>query len=218
MSWTNFFDKIYVINLAKRTDRMQQAIEQLTKYNIPFERWEAIENKDGAEGLRLTMIELFTHCIENNYQNCLIFEDDVDFLEPDMNNIMEDAIEQLPPDYHILYLGAQLCKMPVFYWRNLLIVQDAYATHAAAYSNAAMKEILNSEFKSPIDNFFVKTIQKKGKCFCVYPLIASQIPSHSDIYTATPIMDWRKYIQGKYEFQMQRMKDMGKFIREPKNN
>lgn len=32
MSWVKFFDKIYVLNLAKRSDRMAQAKEQLDRY------------------------------------------------------------------------------------------------------------------------------------------------------------------------------------------
>lgn len=217
--WTDYFDKIYVINLAKRTDRMQQAKEQLDKYSIPFERWEAIENLDGAEGLRLTMIELFTYAINSGYQNVLVFEDDVDFLESDMNNLMEEIVQQIPYyEYDIVYLGCQLCKMPEFYWRNLLRIKDAYATHAAIYSGRVMKEIIGKQMKAPIDNWLVSEIQKNGRCFATYPLLASQIVSKSDIYSDAEFIDWKPHLEIKYNRQIEKMKEMGKFIREPKNN
>lgn len=217
--WTNYFDKIYVVNLAKRTDRMEQAKAQLDKYNIPFERWEAIENLDGAEGLRLTMIELFTHCVENNYQHCLIFEDDVDIIDATINEVMEEVIQQIPYDYDIIYLGCQLSTMPTgFYWTHLLKSRNMQSTHAAFYSLKCMKQILSSDFFAPIDNCLIKLIQSKDTCYAVYPILCSQIVSKSDIYTSEPVMDWKKFIEVKYYNQIERMKQAGKFIRKPLNN
>lgn len=215
--WTDFFDKIYVVNLAKRTDRMKQAKEQLDKYNIPFERWEAIENLDGAEGLRLTMIELFTHAINSNYLNVLVFEDDVDVIDESINEVMENVVHQIPYDYDIIYLGCQLSTVPTgFYWTHLMKCKQMQSTHAAFYSLKVMKEILASDFFAPIDNCFIKIIQPKGNCYAVYPILCSQIVSKSDIYTSEPEMNWKKFIEVKYYNQIERMKTMGRFIREPK--
>lgn len=217
--WINFFDKIYVINLDKREDRMRSATEQLHKYLIPFERWPAIEELDGAEGLRLTMIELFTHCIENNYQNVLVFEDDLHIIEPTINEVMEEVVNQIPHDYQIIYMGCQLCAMPSgFYWTHLLKAKQMQSTHAAFYSLKGMKNIMEKNMYAPIDNFFVKEIQPAGNCYATYPFLISQIISKSDIYTAEDFQNWKPHLEEKYNRQIERMKQAGKFIREPKNN
>lgn len=201
--WTKSLSKIYVINLAKRKDRMLNAVNQLNKYSIPFERWEAIEEENGAEGLRLTMEKLFKACIKEKYENVLVFEDDLDIIEKDINEIMSKVMSDLPPNYDIIYLGCQLCNCPSgFYNRNLLKgVDSAFATHAAIYSLKAMKDIVKGKMTAPIDNWIVGNIQQKKNCYAVYPIVASQIVGKSDIYSDKEIIDWTPYIQGKF-FEM----------------
>lgn len=201
--WTKLLSKIYVINLAKRKDRMLQAVQQLNKYSIPFERVEAIEHDKGAEGLRLTMEKLFKDCIKNKYENVLIFEDDLDIIEPEINSIMSKVMNDLPPNYDIIYLGCQLCNHPKgFYNYNILKgVDSAFATHAAIYSLKAMKEIIKGKMEAPIDNYLQRTIQQKGNCYAVYPILCSQIIGHSDIYSDTEILNWKPYLEEKF-FEM----------------
>lgn len=216
--WANFFDKIYVINLAKRTDRMEQAKNQLDKYNIPFERFEAIEDVNGAEGLRLTMIEIFTNAIRSNYKNILLLEDDLDVIQPEINSIMDNVVKDIPSNYDIIYLGCQLCRTPSeWYNENLLRVQSAFATHAAMYSLQAMKKILERNFFSPVDNCICQYVQPENLCFAIYPILISQIPSKSDIYKDQECMDWRKYLQDKYWIQIAKMKINGHFHPNAKN-
>lgn len=207
-NWTKKLDKIYVINLNKRKDRMLNATLQLSKYNIHFERVEAIEHKKGAEGLKLTIEKLFKDCIEKGYQNVLIFEDDVDIVEPTINDVMQKVVSDLPPNYDIIYLGCNLCAEPKEYYSNYLLsgVMSAFATHAAIYSQKAMKMFLEGNPFEPIDNFIVAHIQTKGNCYCTAPLLASQIVTHSDIYSDTELMDWKPYLEKKYPDMIKNVK------------
>lgn len=198
--WTKYLDKIYVINLAKRKDRMLNAVNQLNRHSIPFERVEAIEEQNGAEGLRLTMDKLFRHCIKNKYENVLVFEDDLDIIEPTINEVMQNVVADLPPNYDIIYLGTQLCAMPTgFYNHNLLKgVQHAFATHAAIYSLKAMKDIVKGKMTAPIDNWITQNIQQRNLTFAVYPMLVSQIVGKSDIYSDQESIDWKSYLEGKF--------------------
>jgi len=63
VTWLSFIDKVFIINLLRRTDRREQAQNELNSYNIPFDFWTAIEKENGAEGLYETMVALFQHCI-----------------------------------------------------------------------------------------------------------------------------------------------------------
>lgn len=217
MSWTSFPDKIFLINLAKRKDRLESATRKFKEYNIPFERVEAVEHEKGAEGLRITMETIFQDAINNAYKNILIFEDDLDIIEPEINTIMPKVIQELPSDYDIIYLGCQLCNYVDFHSNHLIRSHTMYATHAAMYSLQAMKKFMELPRFSPVDNFIVQYIQCSDRCFCTFPILASQIPSHSDIYSDQEIMDWRKYIQVKYWHQMDRMKLEGKFTTTERN-
>jgi len=195
--WTEFFDCIYLINLAKRTDRLLEAAEQLEKFDIPYKRVCAIERDNGAEGLRDTMIQIFTEALEQGYKNILVFEDDVLFLEEDLNYIMDKVVVQLPEDYRILLLGAQYSNgFTHFHSPNLLPVIGAFATHAAGYSALAMREIVDLNLGFPIDNWMVNEIQPRGGTYGTYPLLATQREGYSDI--GKNEISWRPFIDGRY--------------------
>lgn len=198
--WTKLLDKIYVINLAKRKDRMLQAVQQLNKYSIPFERVEAIEHDKGAEGLKLTFEKLFKSCIKNGYKNVLVLEDDLDIIEPSINEVMSRVVADLPEQYDIIYLGCQLCNSPTGYYNRTLLkgVDSAFATHAAIYSLKAMKDIIKGKIEAPIDNYLVRHIQQKKNCYAVYPMLVSQIVGKSDIYSDQISLNWKPFLEGKF--------------------
>lgn len=199
MSWTNFFTKIFVINLPERTDRLLEVAEELYKWNIPYELVNAIKHENGAEGLRLTVEKIFREAVENEWESVMIFEDDAMFVEScgNPNITMNEVVKQLPPTWDILYLGAQcttgfkLRKSP-----NLLLVENAFATHAWALSLHGMKEILMAGLDAPIDNCIVAKIQHHGNTYITYPLLCTQRPGVSDI--GNTFINWQPFIETRY--------------------
>ena len=109
MSWTDFFTKIFVINLPERTDRLLDIAEQLYKWNIPYELVNAVKHENGAEGLRITVEGIFREAVKQEWESILIFEDDAIFVDSggNPNEVMEKVVKQLPKTWDILYLGAQ---------------------------------------------------------------------------------------------------------------
>jgi hypothetical protein len=200
LNWPSFFDKIYLINLSTRTDRLLASAETLEQYEIPYTRISAIHDKEqGARGLRDTMLLVFEDAINNGYDNILVFEDDVTFVvgKDILDDVMTKCIEQLPENYHLLYLGGQPTGgFPNFYSNNLLPVHQFFATHAVAYSKQAIKEILIRDFSYPIDNWIVKEIQNQGKCYCTNPMLARQRPDHSDINGQ--FVNWQPFIDQRF--------------------
>jgi GR25 family glycosyltransferase involved in LPS biosynthesis len=197
MNWQSFFDKIYVINLAKRKDRLLQVTEEMDKYGIEFDLVDAIEDTEsGARGLRDTMIKIFTEALENNYERIFVFEDDAMWLE-DPNPILNAAVEQLPDNWHLLYAGVQATKG--FKYRhsaNLLNLDGGFATHAVGYSKQCIKEIMSRDMQYPIDNWIVTDIQNMGHTYCTYPFLCTQRPSFSDIGKTD--IDWRVFLETRY--------------------
>lgn len=108
----------FLINLEKRPERLAHAKAELSQYNI--ENVELVKAIDGnALGLksdikRLTpgMIgcyqthrNIMKHCLDNNINSYVVFEDDLKLL-PGFNDLFELAIAELPDDWEFVYLGA----------------------------------------------------------------------------------------------------------------
>jgi len=195
MSWLSFVDKIYLVNLQSREDRLLESAELLEEYSIPYEVFPAIKDTQGARGLRDTMLLIFNEAIENNYENILVLEDDVSFVEPPstFHDTMNNATKQLPENYHLFYLGGQpTAGYSHCHSANLLPAIKYFATHAVVYSKQGVKEILGRNMDFPIDNWLVDTIQTEGFCYAVNPILCSQRPSFSDI--GGQPMDWNPFI------------------------
>jgi len=207
MSWTNYFDKIYVFNLRKRIDRLLDITEELEQFDIPFNLVTSIEDDNGAEGLRLTLENILKESIELGHEAILIFEDDCKFVvdKLTLDNTMEGAIKQLPEYWQILYLGGQCVEG--FDRRqdaNLLQVQKCYSTHAWAISLQGMKEILSLGLYAPIDNCLTDKIQKLQKTYITYPFLATQREGYSDI--AKNDINWQPFLEPRYKQKLALLK------------
>lgn len=199
MNWTSYFDNIFLINMPHRADRLKLSVEQLHQYNIPFTWYRGIHNPSGANGIYLTLIELFQECIRLGYKNILVFEDDLNIICPEINEVMPLVIEQLPADYLELRLGANI-PQPHFatvYSDNLLLVSRMLSLHAVAYSYECMEAIVSLPKKLPIDMSIAEWIQPLKRSYCTYPLLVSQLPGHSNIESR--YVDWTPFIDRRYE-------------------
>lgn len=201
MSWTKFFDKIYVINLKHRDDRLLQVKWEMDKYGVPFEVWPGILQDDGRVGIMLAFKSLFLHATMSKYKNILVFEDDARFLK-DPQPVMERAIAQLPSDYDMMYLGVNLTKSytPKFYSHNLLHLQRGLALHACAYSNMGMEKMCSLSSMVPIDLNVADTIHPQGKSYAVFPMLVTQRPSRSDIEKKEK--DWSYALENRFYEQV----------------
>jgi len=160
---------------------------ELKKYNIDFKLVEAIKNENGAKGLSLTMKKLFDSCIENSESDILVFEDDAVFINDNVNEIMEAAMQQLPKNYLYLSLGYNLLLPPIRESENLIKLQSSYATHAIIYSRKCIELILDKwNEEKPYDIFLMNNIQIYGASYGVYPMLCNQRTGISNIFEYNP--------------------------------
>lgn len=199
MNWIDKIDQIFCINLLKREDRWLQFMQQAEQYSIPFIRYSAIEDSSGAEGLRLTMVKLFTECIEKGYENILVFEDDCLFVECEeiFHNTMNHVVDNLPENYIMIFLGCQLTgEIRYSHTPHILKATKMFSTHAVLYSKRGMKEALSHNISAPIDNFYVASLEPLNESYCITPLLCSQREGYSDIYKGQ--ISWRPFIEPKF--------------------
>jgi len=108
MRINDYFDKVVVINLDKRVDRLEKITEQLNDLGITFERFSAIDGtgKNPMLANRDSHVEVWK---QNLGKKVLILEDDAYFVEG-FQERFDEVIESLPEDWDVFYLGALIDK------------------------------------------------------------------------------------------------------------
>lgn len=194
MNWTQYFDKIILINLPHRKDRLSESIDELYKHNIPFELFPATYDKeDGARGLFNTMTDLFQKSVDNSWNNILVFEDDFHIVVPDLASHMDKCVEDLMGlNWDLFYMGGNVQSplMPVKGHPSLFQCSNVLSTHAVGYSGAVQSLILEELKKGqrrvdhvgePVDQLFERVVQSRGKSYISQHMLAVQRESFSDI-------------------------------------
>jgi len=171
--------QVKVINLAKRTDRLEAVTHEIKQFGIAdFERFNAVEG--GWLG--------FNHSTKQALQGdgtLLLLEDDCVFKGTiDDLNI---CIAELPDDWDLLYLGANLKTVIPVYSQHLYKIHDAWTSHAILYSNKGRSYCAN--YFDPdggmiYDEWLRVHAQRILKCFICYPMLAVQADGWSDIWFA----------------------------------
>jgi glycosyl transferase family 25 len=78
---SNHISKIIYINLEHRKDRKEQIENELNRFNLPYERYPAINiPRFGIIGCTLSHLNVLKLAKQNNYPNILILEDDFMFI------------------------------------------------------------------------------------------------------------------------------------------
>lgn len=190
MSFFDNFDKVYCINLKKRIDRRESFINEVSKYNLGnFDFFEAIDGStienntrftNGVIGLILTNIKLFEDAISKNYQSIIVAEDDCIFTDEVLK--IQEYYNNLPTDWDMVYFGGNHQSEPIAINEYFNRLQHTFTTHFIIFKNTVFVEILEriKNLDSQLDVMYCD-LQKKYSVYCSNRLIATQLPSHSDI-------------------------------------
>lgn len=192
------FDKVFLINLKKRTDRLNNFIDQVNKFDLgKFEVFEAIDSTDkkseelnihfspGAYGLITTNIEILKKSIEENYETICIIEDDCVFKD----NISEinTYYNFLPSDWDILYFGGNHnynagVPEPIEINEHTIKLQHSYTTHFICIKRHMFEKLIEdfSKFSNPLDLMYIR-FQRENNVYSFRPGITTQLPGFSDI-------------------------------------
>lgn len=125
------FDKIYLVNLDRRPERLRHALHELSLAGIHgAERVSAVDGQalelsiqgysrltPGMIGCYQSHYRLITEAYHKGYESICVFEDDVSFA-PGFQKYFGKAVKQLPSDWQFVYLGCN--------------EHDGFATHKRA--------------------------------------------------------------------------------------
>jgi len=208
ISW----DKIFIINLPRRTDRKKQMEQFFLSSNIHPTQYEFIEAFDGLdESIRIQYEEkkksinkfsiitsghfacLLSHlkiikiAKSRGYNNIMILEDDVNTNEIDLVSKLHSI---QVPQFDLLYLGGIMSKKKHF-MTNWAYSGETYIMGAYGYilSSSLFDIILNklSNLDEYIDFFYLKNIQFQYKTIILDDIIKTDLTS-SDTSNKSRIM------------------------------
>ena len=130
---------------------------------------------------------LLDFLFDSNANTLLHVEDDIAFRDLDH---LEQAISELPSDWDVLYLGANLLcwnngePNPERYSKHLFRVRAAWTTHAVAYHKRCVRRILERQPMFSVQMFdnFLSEMLPELNAYIVAPMVAWQRPRFSSIW------------------------------------
>lgn len=177
-----YFDRIVVINLERRTDRLEQFDAEAKRIGFEYEVHKAVDGK--AEGIdpivagRLSHIQVLESIKPD--EMVLICEDDAVFCD-DFLDKFETHMAKLPQDWDIFYLGAVKNRTePVnAYWVRQL---ETTGTHAYCIKPEKVEYFIQvaKNFDLWIDVAY-RLVSDKTNAYVCHPNISIQSEGFSDL-------------------------------------
>lgn len=205
MKINEYFDKIYCINIDRRTDRWETCSKEFIKHDLIVERFSAVDGNvinhnlgypyDNELAGAMSHLNVIKTAKENNLKNVLILEDDVVFVD-DLNEQFSTYVTQLPDNWDSIYFGGNHIGGLVMIQPNVGKTRRTYALHAYGVNSRAYDTIINymttkinqtiSGGKSGIQHsvaadYFIADLQPNMNFYCFRPHIAYQADGFSDI-------------------------------------
>jgi len=191
---SHHIDKIIYINLNRRTDRRAEIEEEMNRFGLEYERFEAIETPGfGSYGCGLSHLQVLKLAKERGYKNILIFEDDFKFL------VTKEEFEKNLTQFFELDLNFDVCMLSYNLLESkntdhdflLKMLEVQTASGYIVNSNYYDKLIELYEWAMPLLNETKahwiyasdqvwKKYQKEDQWYCFKTRIGKQRPSISD--------------------------------------
>jgi len=204
------FDHCFVINLARRTDRLERFYNGLPA-EWPFPKPIRFTATDGQQtkpppwfrgtsgewGCWQSHLQLLKHCQENNLDNVLILEDDATFPANFAEQFRKWA-RRVPPTWQWQYLAGHHLDTdkipPVESWPNCFRVQRASGTVAYAVRKPAIDKLIrvlshrNPKGIHAVDMQYSRVHQRwELETICPRQWLVEHAGTDSDIRTAKEI-------------------------------
>lgn len=184
MTINEYFDKVLFINLARRTDRLEHAVEQFKAQGIEAERIDGVDLGEhmGNHGCTAAHRKALDMIVENGWKRTLVMEDDIQFIYPDTQERFARFVEAVPRDWFMIYLAGHYGNIP-FRRASEGVIQFDHMKTTTAYGitlEAATIMAPQIEGCGPIDELY-SGFSHVHPCYIIDPRIAVQYGNYSDI-------------------------------------
>lgn len=180
------------INLDRRPERWQQMQRKFDRHGIySVRRFPAVDGNKvelpanwahtpGAYGCLMSHLEVVREARRLGVSNVLILEDDVVF-DDHLQKKLVSYLQQLPPDWDMLFFGALHKDEPIKVANNIALITQAYSTYAYVLRDTVFDDFiaLNQTSEAELDNNN-QVLQQQFNCYCFMPHLAWVEAGHSD--------------------------------------
>jgi GR25 family glycosyltransferase involved in LPS biosynthesis len=211
-----------LINLDRRSDRLEKVVNEFNYIKWGFERFSAIDTNSYI-GCALSHQNIAKLALERNYDYVMVCEDDIFFM-PYVNELIPNIESELNSlEWDFFHLGPSIHRPMKSYSNYLVSLSDLppknehihrgiYGTSAYILTKKACEILVNWDTNNiienisrqiPIDVFMDLVLYPKLKCFCPTIPLVVQREDFSDInktidnnfYTLT--YNWNLYFPEK---------------------
>lgn len=192
MNWSFFQRRICLTN---DDAEWQLAQAEFNRVGLEVEKYQAVKEIGPHQSFSHSERNILLDFLHSDAETLLHLEDDCVFR--DLGHLPQ-AIDELPEDWDVLYLGANLVlwnngePWPERYSEHLFRVKCAWTTHAIAYNKKAVRRILEGQpsFDAQMFDNWLSTRLPELNAFCVAPMVAYQRPRISSIWQRGYVDDY----------------------------
>lgn len=182
--WSFFDRRICLTTLPSEWAIAQQEFSRVGLEVTPFQ---SLPDIGPHQSFSKSEREILCQFYLSGAETLLHLEDDVVFR--DLSHL-EQALMELPDDWDIVYLGANLLcgnngePWPIYYTPNLFKVMCAWTTHAVAYNRRCVLRILERQPALHVQMFdqYLSDLLPELNAFVIAPMVAYQRPRVSSIW------------------------------------
>ena len=185
MKLNEFFDRVALINLDRRTDRLSRFLSQAISLGIEFVRYSAIDAEacgiTGQRACAASHRQVIADALADGVERLFIFEDDAGF-DAQFNAKFDHISKVVPDDWQMLYLGSWPYSIIDVGIKGLKKTQGNITTHAYGAKNEIFDRLIEGSLKSqhPIDVAY-GLLHREIVTYMASPSIVTQLPDFSDI-------------------------------------
>jgi hypothetical protein len=191
---TDTFDRVVVLNLARRADRWERFQAALGDWPFkPPQRFEAVDGNavsipagwtqgPGAWGCQLSHRQVLDQAIADDLQTLLVLEDDACPVES-FSELAAVFLNDVPPDWDGLMLGAVHLLKPQFIRPGVVRCGLANRTHAFAVRGRFMRVLSQFWRVNTTDHcdIVLASLMPHFKVYSPDPLLIGQDSGFSDV-------------------------------------
>jgi hypothetical protein len=194
----NAFDRVVVVNLARRQERLSRFRQRLDDW--PFkqpERFEAVDGLAvgvpavwdkgaGAWGCMLSHRAIIAAAIRDGVSSLLVLEDDARPVA-NFSLLAEEFLTKVPGDWDCLMLGAGHLLPPALVCRGVVRCGAANRTHAYAVRGPMMRTLLSRWEQASNDHcdIILASLMQQFKAYAPNPFLIGQDAGYSDVTDTT---------------------------------
>ena len=205
MDLKHFVDRVYVINLKRRPDRLRAFFKRLEQYGWPFKEpivYQAIEGDKvgvppeftqggGAYGCRMSHLRILQDCLMEDVSSVMILEDDADLCEGFPEKVAA-FLEKVPSDWEGIMLGGQHHAPPIATGIDGVVrVRYAQRTHCYIARPSYMKALQRRWGNATVHiDWLMRDWQHQHVVYAPDPWLVGQAGGRSDIRGAEKPVEW----------------------------